>query len=222
MLIELAVLAAILLIVGNMVLPWIPVVIVLVCPEAVFVLGIALVLSVCNVYFRDVQHLIAIIAAGRSSTPRPIVYPISYVPDQATVAGVTIPVGDIYRLNPLVHVRGVVPRRAVRPPLPADRRHRLSRPVGGRARSPSGSGCSAGSTADWPKRSDVDVAVAVEDVWKRFRLYHERNQSLKAAFVRGRRARFTSSTRSRTSPSTFPRGPRSGSSARTGRARARC
>jgi ABC-2 type transport system ATP-binding protein len=35
-----------------------------------------------------------------------------------------------------------------------------------------------------------DVAVEVEGVSKRFRLYHERNQSLKAAFMRGRRAKY--------------------------------
>lgn len=29
-----------------------------------------------------------------------------------------------------------------------------------------------------------EVAVDVQDVWKKFRLYHERNQSLKSAFVR--------------------------------------
>lgn len=35
-----------------------------------------------------------------------------------------------------------------------------------------------------------DIAVSVDDVWKSFRLYHERNQYLKAAMLRGRRARF--------------------------------
>jgi len=35
-----------------------------------------------------------------------------------------------------------------------------------------------------------DVAVEVAGVSKRFRLYHERNQSLKAAFMRGRRAKY--------------------------------
>jgi ABC-type polysaccharide/polyol phosphate transport system ATPase subunit len=34
------------------------------------------------------------------------------------------------------------------------------------------------------------VAVRVEDVWKNFRLYHERNQYIKAAVLRGRRAKF--------------------------------
>ncbi|MGA0922815.1 MAG: ABC transporter ATP-binding protein, partial [Ilumatobacteraceae bacterium] len=33
-------------------------------------------------------------------------------------------------------------------------------------------------------------AVAVHDLWKSFRLYHERNQFLKAAILRGRRARY--------------------------------
>lgn len=36
----------------------------------------------------------------------------------------------------------------------------------------------------------TEIAVSVDDVWKSFRLYHERNQYLKAAMIRGRRARF--------------------------------
>jgi len=36
----------------------------------------------------------------------------------------------------------------------------------------------------------MDVAVSVEDVSKRFRVYHERNQSLKIAVMRGGRARY--------------------------------
>jgi ABC-2 type transport system ATP-binding protein len=36
----------------------------------------------------------------------------------------------------------------------------------------------------------ADAAIAVEGVSKRFRLYHERNQTLKAAVVRGHRARY--------------------------------
>ena len=35
-----------------------------------------------------------------------------------------------------------------------------------------------------------DVAVRAESLWKNFRLYHERNQFLKAAVLRGRRARY--------------------------------
>lgn len=33
-------------------------------------------------------------------------------------------------------------------------------------------------------------AISVDEVWKRFRIYHERNQSVKAALMRGGRARF--------------------------------
>jgi ABC-type polysaccharide/polyol phosphate transport system ATPase subunit len=36
----------------------------------------------------------------------------------------------------------------------------------------------------------VEPAISVNEVWKKFRLYNERNQSLKAAVMRGRRARY--------------------------------
>jgi lipopolysaccharide transport system permease protein len=101
MLIELGVLGVILLIVGNMVIPWIPVVLFLVAVETLFVFGIALALSVWNVYFRDVQHLVAIMLQVLFYTC-PIVYPMSYVPVHAHVAGHTIPLLRIYNLNPLV------------------------------------------------------------------------------------------------------------------------
>jgi ABC-type polysaccharide/polyol phosphate export permease len=106
MLIELGVLGAILMIFGNMVLPWIPVVLVLVAIESVFVFGIALMLAVCNVYFRDVQHLVAILLQVLFYTC-PIVYPLRYVPVHATVLGVEIPLLRIYSLNPLVRFIGV-------------------------------------------------------------------------------------------------------------------
>jgi ABC-2 type transport system ATP-binding protein len=35
----------------------------------------------------------------------------------------------------------------------------------------------------------TELAVEVTDVWKKFRLYHERNQSLKSAFMRGKASR---------------------------------
>jgi ABC-2 type transport system permease protein len=101
LLIELGVLSVILLLVGNVVILWIPVILVLVVLLSAFVLGIALVLSVVNVYFRDTQHLFAILLQVLFYLA-PIVYPISYVPDTATILGITIPLGDIYRLNPIV------------------------------------------------------------------------------------------------------------------------
>jgi ABC-2 type transport system permease protein len=105
MLIEMGVLAAILVIFGNMVLPWIPVALFLVVIETVFVFGIALALSVWNVYFRDMQYLVVILLQVLFYTC-PIVYPISYVPVHAHVAGVEIPLLRIYELNPLVRFIG--------------------------------------------------------------------------------------------------------------------
>jgi lipopolysaccharide transport system permease protein len=101
MIIELGVLCAILLIAGNMVLPWLPLLLVLMVIESVFVFGCALVLSVCNVYFRDVQYLVAIALQVIFYTV-PIVYPIRYVPVHAHILGVEIPLLRLYSLNPLV------------------------------------------------------------------------------------------------------------------------
>jgi lipopolysaccharide transport system permease protein len=106
MLIEFGVLSAILLLFGNMVLPWIPVLLFLIAILTVFVFGIALALSVWNVYFRDMQYLVAILLQVLFYTA-PIVYPIRYVPVHATVLGVEIPLLRIYNLNPLVRFVGV-------------------------------------------------------------------------------------------------------------------
>jgi lipopolysaccharide transport system permease protein len=103
MLIELGVLSVILLLAGNMVIPWIPVVLLLVAIEAALVFGIALALSVCNVYFRDVKHLVGIVLQVLFYMC-PIVYPITYVPLHAHVLGVQIPLLRIYMLNPLVRL----------------------------------------------------------------------------------------------------------------------
>jgi ABC-type polysaccharide/polyol phosphate export permease len=103
LLIELGVLLVVLLFVGNMVLPWIPVMLGLVVLLAVIVTGFGLALSVLNVYFRDMQHFIPI-ALQALFYATPIVYPINLVPNNATVLGVGIPVGTLYRINPLVHV----------------------------------------------------------------------------------------------------------------------
>jgi ABC-type polysaccharide/polyol phosphate export permease len=101
LLVELVVLLVVLLVLGNMVLPWIPIVLVLVAIQAVLVAGFGLMLSVFNVYFRDVEHFIPI-ALQALFYATPIVYPISLVPDEATVWGWEIPLGTLYRLNPLV------------------------------------------------------------------------------------------------------------------------
>src|SRR6266536_1985669 len=82
-LVELAVLCVILLLLGSMVVPWIPVLLLLVAIESLFVLGIGLMLSVLNVYFRDVKHFIGI-ALQALFYSMPIVYPISVVENAAS------------------------------------------------------------------------------------------------------------------------------------------
>lgn len=75
-LVELAVLAIVMLFAGAMVLPYLPVLLVLVVLLTAFSLGIALALSVANVYFRDTPHFMNIfMQLWFYATP--IVYPIS-------------------------------------------------------------------------------------------------------------------------------------------------
>ncbi len=93
-LIEIGVLtAALVLIAGNMVLPWLPLLVPVVILQFFFVLGMGLFLSVANAYFRDVNHFVAIfLNAWFYATP--ILYPITLVPDWARTAT---------RLNPMTH-----------------------------------------------------------------------------------------------------------------------
>ena len=101
LLIELAVLCVALLLAGNMVLPWLPPLILLVALQALFTLGMALLLSVLNVYFRDVQHLMAIVLQLWFYAT-PIVYPLTVVPESKRWLGHEIPVRFLYGLNPMV------------------------------------------------------------------------------------------------------------------------
>jgi lipopolysaccharide transport system permease protein len=59
--VEMIVLGIVLLFAGNFVLPWIPVVIVLMILETGFVLGLGMLLAAANAYFRDVQHFLGIV-----------------------------------------------------------------------------------------------------------------------------------------------------------------
>jgi ABC-2 type transport system permease protein len=96
-LIELGVLTVALLIAGNMVLPWLVPALVVVLIQAMFVLGIALALSVWSVYFRDLEYLVGI-ALQFWFYATPIVYPISLVEDEV---GTDSLVFTLYRLNPM-------------------------------------------------------------------------------------------------------------------------
>lgn len=95
--VELGVLCIALLFAGNMVLPWLPVVLVLVAIQSVFVFGLGLLMAVANAYFRDVSHFLAIFT-NVWFYGTPIIYPISLIGDRE-LAGVRIQ--DVAELNPM-------------------------------------------------------------------------------------------------------------------------
>ena len=98
-LIELGVLLVILLLMGSNVLPWVPVVLLLVAIMTVFVTGLGLILSVLNVYFRDVQYLVGSILLQMLFYLTPIVYPISFAYDATENNAV---LRRLYTANPTV------------------------------------------------------------------------------------------------------------------------
>lgn len=95
-LIELAVLAVALVFFGNVLVLWIPMILVLVALEVVFVMGLALVLSTTAVYFRDLQHLLSIVLQMWFYSA-PIVYSMTLVKENLD-DGWQI---TLYNLNPL-------------------------------------------------------------------------------------------------------------------------
>jgi ABC-type polysaccharide/polyol phosphate export permease len=101
--VEMGVLVAVFLVAGVNVLPWVPLVVLLMVLVAVFALGLALLLSVVNVYFRDVAHFVALfMQIWFYATP--IIYPIALV--QGVQDGDTwasdLPLMTLYGLNPMV------------------------------------------------------------------------------------------------------------------------
>ena len=107
--IELGVLMTALIIFGQMVLPWLPMVIVLLALLTAMALGFALVLAVANVYFRDTEHFVAILLQiWMYATP--IIYPFSYViRAQESLNGwlaqwdMSFPLTRLWELNPMLH-----------------------------------------------------------------------------------------------------------------------
>jgi ABC-2 type transport system permease protein len=73
-LIELLVLGVILVLLGNAIWVWIPVVLLLVAIETVFIVGLGLMVAVLNAYFRDVQYLVGSILLQVLFYMTPIVY----------------------------------------------------------------------------------------------------------------------------------------------------
>lgn len=103
-LIETLVLVVILSIFGAIVWPWIPLVLAAMTLLILFSAGLALMLSVANVYFRDTQYLLSLVMQFWLYLT-PIIYPVSYVENLSAstgpLFGTSVTVLDLYRLNPM-------------------------------------------------------------------------------------------------------------------------
>jgi lipopolysaccharide transport system permease protein len=103
---EMGVLVVALSVVGAFVLPWIPLLLLIMILLALFAAGIALMLAIANVYFRDTQYFLTILLQLWMYLT-PIIYPLSMVETESAkyggLFGTGITVLGIYELNPMVH-----------------------------------------------------------------------------------------------------------------------
>lgn len=102
---EMSVLIIVLALAGSFIWPWIPMLLLIMFLLALFASGIAMLLAVVNVYFRDTEHILSLILQIWMYLT-PIIYPISLVQDQSEdiggLFGTPITLIDLYSLNPLV------------------------------------------------------------------------------------------------------------------------
>ena len=103
-LLEMAVLVVALSFLGSYVLPWIPLVAVFMVVFALFSVGLAMIFSIINVYFRDLAYLLTIVLQFWFYLT-PILYPVELVKTQSDalggLAGSPITLLDLYTLNPV-------------------------------------------------------------------------------------------------------------------------
>jgi ABC-2 type transport system permease protein len=103
---EMSVLLVALALFGSFFWPWLPLLLLTMAILAVFAAGLALMLSIANVHFRDTQYFVSILMQIWLYMT-PIIYPISLVQVQSDKAGglfgTSITVMDIYKLNPMEH-----------------------------------------------------------------------------------------------------------------------
>lgn len=101
---EMGVLLIALVIAGSFIWPWIPLVILTMIILAAFAAGLALMLSIANVHFRDTQYFVSILMQIWMYLT-PIIYPATLVAAQSAkvggLLGTSVTVYDIYRLNPM-------------------------------------------------------------------------------------------------------------------------
>lgn len=100
LLIEMSVLGVALLAFGNIWLQFLPLILLVIALQAVFVTGIGLLLSALNVYFRDVQHFVGIgLQLWFYATP--VIYPIALLDNIKDNEVLGISLLTLYKLNPM-------------------------------------------------------------------------------------------------------------------------
>ena len=103
-LLEMGVLVVALSLLGSFVLPWLPLVALFMVVFAVFAVGLSMIFSIINVYFRDLSYLLTIVLQFWFYLT-PILYPVELVATQSDklggLIGTPITLLDIYSLNPV-------------------------------------------------------------------------------------------------------------------------
>jgi ABC-2 type transport system permease protein len=101
---EMGVLAIALSLLGSFVLPWVPLIALFMIIFALFSVGLAMVFSIINVYFRDLAYLLTIVLQFWFYLT-PILYPVDLVVTQSDrlggLLGTPITLLDLYTLNPV-------------------------------------------------------------------------------------------------------------------------
>lgn len=108
---EMAVLLVALALVGSFIWPFIPLLLVIMVLLAMFGAGVALMLAIANVHFRDTQYFVTLLLQMWMYLS-PIIYPVSLVQEQSDrvggLLGTEITLSNLYHLNPLLHFVGVI------------------------------------------------------------------------------------------------------------------
>lgn len=103
-LLEMGVLIVALTLLGAPVLPWLPLVVLFMVVFGLFSVGLAMILSIINVYFRDLSYLLTVVLQFWFYLT-PVLYPVELVETQSTALGgflgTPITLLDLYTLNPV-------------------------------------------------------------------------------------------------------------------------
>ena len=103
-LLEMGVLVIALSLLGSFVIPWLPLVALAMLVFATFAVGLAMIFSIINVYFRDFSYLLGIVLQFWFYLT-PILYPVELLATQSDalggLVGTPITLLDIYSLNPV-------------------------------------------------------------------------------------------------------------------------